>query len=144
MDWNKQPALIALVVVAIVAGVYITVYPSRQSAATLNGKALSLEIADTDQERYQGLSDRERICANCGMLFVFNDSRERNFVMRRMKFPLDIIWINRGVIEKIDANLSPESQEPYTLYSSGKPVNRVLELNAGAAQTYGLTVGQAL
>lgn len=110
----------------------------------LKERSLTLEIATTDAEQYQGLSDRQSICPSCGMLFVFNDSAERTFVMRRMHFPLDIVWINDGVIEKIDYNLSPEMNEPYTLYRSGKPVNRVLELPAGGAQSYNLQSGERI
>lgn len=51
--------------------------------------------------------------------------------MRLMHFPLDIIWITDGKIVKIDKNLPPEGTEPKEHYSSGQPVNYVLELNAG-------------
>jgi len=74
------------------------------------------------------------------MLFVFKDKRERTFVMRNMNFPLDIIWIKDDKIIKIDKNLPPEGAKPKKLYNSDKPVNYVLEVNAGFTDKYGIEI----
>lgn len=107
-------------------------------------KPLRVEIARTPAEHYQGLSDRPSLCPDCGMLFLFPASQPRNFVMRRMNFPLDMVWLNDGVIVSIDRKLAPEAAEPYTPYGPGQPINAVLEMNAGAAERYNLAIGQTL
>ena len=53
-----------------------------------------VEIADNDEERVRGLSLREPIEANRGMLFIFDVSGNYSFWMKDMLFALDIIWIN--------------------------------------------------
>ncbi|MDP3043582.1 MAG: DUF192 domain-containing protein [bacterium] len=107
----------------------------------IDDKIIEVEIADTVEKHYQGLSNRENLCDNCGMLFVFPDKEERVFVMRDMNFPLDIIWISDDKIVKIDKNLLPEGSNPKMLYSSGQPVNYVLEINSGYAGKHGFKTG---
>ncbi len=142
-----KAAVFAFIVLAVVIIVFYV--ESREPAkieaqAVLNGKTVKLEIADTDAERFQGLSDRETLCDDCGMLFAFPDLTERYFVMRRMFFPLDMIWIKDDTITGISKNLAPEGANPETIYSSKEPVNYVLEVNGGFADKYGITPGQKI
>lgn len=60
----------------------------------IDGKWFHLELALDDKTRFQGLSGREHIEADGGMLFVFPDSRPRNFVMRDCPVPIDIIYLD--------------------------------------------------
>ena len=112
--------------------------------AKINNLTLELEIADDFNERKQGLSNRETLCKDCGMLFIFPDKQVRNFWMKDMNFPLDIIWINDDKIEGINENLLPEGEVPGKTYSSILPVNYVLEINAGLANEYGLEAGDRI
>ena len=110
----------------------------------LAGYNIRAEVAVTASERYQGLSDRDSLCADCGMLFNFTDDSEKSFVMRNMKFPLDIIFINQGEIKKIAANLSPEGARPTKSYDSDGPATQVLEVNAGYCASHNIKVGDRL
>lgn len=107
----------------------------------INDKIIEVEIADTPDERYQGLSGRESLCDNCGMLFVYSDKEARNYVMREMNFPLDIVFLNGDKIVKIDRDLEPEGEKPKNIYSSLVPVNYVLEVNGGVAGKNNWQVG---
>lgn len=109
-----------------------------------NKKINLVGIADTPQERYTGLSFRESICPDCGMLFSFDDKKNRTFVMRDMEFPLDIIWISDKKIVKIHKNLEPEGHNPKNLYSSDTPVDSVLEVNGGFSEINNIEVGDKL
>ena len=108
----------------------------------INKQVLQVEIADTVQERYLGLSNRSFLCADCGLLFLFEKLETRQFVMRNMNFPLDIIFIENDVIVKIAKNLSPEGSDPKNLYYSDFPVDKVLEVNAEVSDQYNFQVGQ--
>ena len=101
-------------------------------------------IADTQEKSYLGLSFRESICSNCGMLFPFNGKNEHTFVMRDMMFPLDIIWIDDDEIIKIDKNLPPEGHDFEKFYKSESPVNYVLEVNANFCDKNNIKVGDKL
>lgn len=138
--------LIYILTVAAIAILFYTVKTNQISdldytKVIINDKIVNVEIADTAEKHYQGLSNRKNLCDNCGMLFIFPDKKERAFVMRDMNFPLDIIWISNDKIVKIDKNLLPEGSNPKMLYSSGQPVNYVLEMNSGYAGKHGFKTG---
>ncbi len=118
--------------------------PMRSAIVTLKDKDLTVEVAETDSDRYQGLSNRDSLCDNCGMLFNFPDSGRRSFVMRNMKFPLDIIFIENGVIKNIAAQLAPEGNEPKNIYESMEPVNQVLEVRGGYCETNDIKPGDKI
>jgi uncharacterized membrane protein (UPF0127 family) len=115
--------------------------PARTASVRLGETTIAVEVASTPQERYQGLSDRASLGAENGMLYAFMPPEMTSFVMRRMDFPLDMIWIRDGQIVKIDAQLPPEPGEPYHLYEPPIPVDYVLEVNAGFSARHGLTPG---
>jgi hypothetical protein len=114
----------------------------RETYVSINKNVkITVELAKTSSEQYQGLSDRESLCQNCGMLFAWPEKGIRDFVMRNMNFPLDIIFIANQKIVKIESNLFPEGDTPQTNYSSEVPVDHVLEVNGGLTDRYGIGVG---
>lgn len=147
MAWYK----ITIIVGAILLGTTLAWLQVAQAptepypqSVMINGHTIRVAVATTPAAHYQGLSDRPSICADCGMLFVFPQANNTSFVMRRMSFPLDIIWLRNRVITGMNLNLPPEHQEPYTSYPSAGAVDMVLELPAGAANRYNLNIGDEL
>lgn len=104
--------------------------------------SLDIEIADTDYETETGLMYRDAMETNQGMLFVFDDEIPRYFYMKNTKIPLDIIYISADkTIVSFQKNAKPfdESSLP-----SNAPAKYVLEINAGLADAWGLSVGDRL
>ncbi len=116
-------------------------YPKELVVA---GKTFVLEIADLPEQQIQGLSDRPYLPENQGMLFIFPEKEIQTFWMYRMRFPLDILWIDDGKVVKIDKNIPPEGDQPQNRYASDRPVNRVLEINAGLADKYHIKEGDTV
>ena len=107
---------------------------STQNIKSLNIRniTIAVEIADTPVSRKQGLSGRNALGYNQGMLFVYGEPGNYSFWMKDMKFPIDIIWIGKDKrIVDITKNISPETF-PET-FKSAIPAQYVLELNAGWA-----------
>ncbi len=100
-----------------------------------------VEIADSPNEQKIGLSERANLPLNTGMLFVFPDKKNRSFWMKKMKFPIDIIWIKDNEIVKIDKNLTPEGDLPESTYTSNSLVDLVLEINGGLSDKYKFKIG---
>ena len=77
------------------------------------------------------------------MLFIFADKQVRQFWMKDMHFPLDMIWIDGDTIVDISENVPPPGagEEPVIVYPKA-PVDKVLEVNAGEVEKYGLKSGQ--
>lgn len=92
---------------------------------------LNLDVATSVEKQWLGLSHRESLQKDSGMLFVFPNKQVRTFVMRNMLIPLDIIWIEDNRILSCSENLPPEGADYKERYSSRLPVNYVLEVNAG-------------
>lgn len=55
----------------------------------------------------KGLSEREHLLENEGMLFNFNEPGKRSFHMKDCLIPLDIIFVKNGKIDKIYHNCNP-------------------------------------
>lgn len=92
-----------------------------------------IEIADDVAERTQGLSGREFLPNNTGLLFVFENPGVQRFWMKDMNFPIDIIWVDADLrVVDVTRNAQPDSF-PQT-FSPTTPVLYVLEVNAGEAE----------
>lgn len=103
---------------------------------------LDIEIADTDFDIQTGLMYRDSMDPKQGMLFVFDDVKERFFYMKNTKIPLDLIYINENKsIVSFHKNAKPfdESSLP-----SNFPAKYVLEINAGLVNTWSLSVGDSI
>lgn len=101
-----------------------------------------IEIAKTDFEIQTGLMNRDSMKENQGMLFVFDEIRERNFYMKNTRFPLDLIFLDHNkTIVSFQENAKP-------LEESSLPSNAlaqfVLEVNAGLAEKLLLDVGDRM
>ena len=100
-----------------------------------------VEIADTIEKHATGLSGRNELEKGRGMLFVFDQPIIPGFWMKGMKFPLDIVWISNGKVIGLEENLPPDHTLSPATYSPPKPVDMVLEINAGASEESKINVG---
>ena len=109
---------------------------------------LLVQIAKTNAEREQGLSGRNALSDNQGMLFDFSDTPggTPGFWMKDMKFDLDFIWINQGKVIGITPNVSaPKSpNDILKTYYPPSPVDEVLEVNSGWAKLHNIKVGDVV
>jgi uncharacterized membrane protein (UPF0127 family) len=138
-----------LIVTSLLAGYYL--YAQPQSYTQLpteqiefGGITLTVELATTPAQQGQGLSDRDSMSANHGMLFVFTQEGEWSFWMHEMRFPLDIIWFNsaRQVIF-IEQGLPPCTQSSCPVYTPPANALYVLEVNAGFVSAHDVTLGES-
>src|SRR3989338_3180334 len=66
--------------------------PSDIKYVKIVGQNIKVDLALTMLEQAQGLSGREVLGENEGMLFVFDTPGKYSFWMKDMKFAIDIIW----------------------------------------------------
>jgi uncharacterized membrane protein (UPF0127 family) len=107
---------------------------------------IPVEIADTFQKRQKGLSERESLAEREGMLFVFAQKDiQPPFWMKKMKFAIDIIWIDDNKIVQINENVpAPEPDTPNSelkFYSPNQPIDYVLEVNTGFVDENKIKIG---
>jgi uncharacterized membrane protein (UPF0127 family) len=150
--WKRTAFIVPLVVAAAaLTGLVLNQREHRtaQSGLTdgiveINGHAFRVEIADSADEHELGLSYRDSLEADRGMLFVFPDAVPLTFWMRGMHFPLDIVFIRDGVIVRIAEDVPEPNGGIPEIVDSGEPADMVLEINAGLSRAYGFEAGQAV
>ena len=68
--------------------------------------------------------------------------------MKGMEFSLDLVWIRDGTVVQIDASVPPSPKDTpddqLPRYQPTEPITHVLELAAGSAAHYGITVGDRI
>lgn len=105
---------------------------------------LTVDLADTPEERSRGLSGRSTLGENEGMLFVFPGSERRSFWMQKMCFPLDILFVSEGQISEIAAGVPAPSagQDGREIrVVSQDQADMVLEVVSGWSQRHAIRVG---
>lgn len=137
---------LGLAILLIVGAItYKTIYIPRSSDCSglqINRQCINLERMTTDEQRMRGLSGRDNLSANKGMLFVFESPAQQCFWMKDMKFPIDMVFINhKKQIVKIYDQVKPST---YPESFCADDVRYVVELNAGYGKRYNLYIGQAL
>ena len=113
----------------------------------VNNIEVEVEIAKSDEERSKGLSGREDLDRNGGMIFVFNKDSKPTFWMKDTKIALDIIWINDDKVVGIEKNVQPEIGKPDSemkRYAAPSPVDYVLEVDGGFSDRNSIKVDQSL
>lgn len=102
----------------------------------------TVEVADSNAERSQGLMFRESMPASAGMLFVYDNPRRASFWMENTLIPLDMIFADEtGTVTRIHENAVPRDR---TSIDGGTDVQFVLEINGGLARRLGITEGAVL
>ena len=113
--------------------------PPLPTVELLVGDApLVAEIAASGEQRYMGLSFRERLDENAGMLFVYPDERPLTFTMRNTLLPLSIAFIGEDLVvdEIVDMDVGPGQ-----LFPSARPARYALEVNQGWFERHGVGPG---
>lgn len=116
----------------------------KRAEVTIGERAFRVEIADTMAARAGGLSGRQTLGGDEGMLFVFGYPARHSFWMKGMMFPIDIIWIRGGKIIGFSENLLPQNETSFAgleTYSPPEPADTVLEINAGLVSRYEFKAG---
>lgn len=108
----------------------------------LDGQKVDLEVARSSAERSRGLSGRENLKIDSGMLFVFQQANYYPFWMKGMLFPLDYIFFNGDrVVDLVENVPPPQAGEKPRDVSSGYKFDKALEVNAGMIEKWEVKVG---
>lgn len=119
--------------------------PKAVSTITIKDTKYQVDIADDDRERSQGLSGREKLESDQGMLFTYSTPDRYSFWMKGMHFPLDFVWISGDKIVELTENVQIPLTDTYTPITQPKvPVDKILEINAGDIKKYGFVVGDTV
>jgi len=112
-----------------------------------DGKSLivKVEIANTNEERMQGLSGRKYLGDYEGMLFIMDTVGGSSFWMKDMFIPLDILFIDEeGFIVDIHEDMQPCEPGYCPNITSSDVYKYALEVNAGFCKENRVGVGNTV
>lgn len=110
---------------------------------TIAEQELLASVADTVDERQQGLSSTPSLPENIVKLFIFDTSSNWGFWMKDMNYPIDIIWLDEDKkIVHIVKGAEPTSYPD--LFEPPAPARYVIETRQGFMDRYGVELGQSV
>jgi len=135
--------IVGILVIGAAVGTFLFCAPQNQDRFIKiyvpDGRAITAELAITDEERARGLMFRETIAPDYGMLFCFTEEDLHAFWMKNTLIPLDMLWLDKDRrIVHIARNVPPCKEDPCPSYEPDRPGSYVLELGAGGADLYKL------
>ena len=110
----------------------------RSLALNIGKHALRVEVAENDAQRTKGLMFREKMGANDGMLFIFEEPAYQSMWMKNTLIPLSVAFVDRdGVI------LNIRDMQPHSLDShmAAGPARYAVETNVGWFKAKGVKAG---
>lgn len=148
---SSRAFALALLPVALGITALLSLRPCRdftQATVRLPARSIAVGLAVTKAEQQRGLAGCRRVPRDHGLYFTFVAAAPRTFWMRGMLMPIDLVWINQGLVVGLEENIPPPAlgttYEQLARFHSPQPVDGVLELAAGAAHRLGLTQGTSL
>lgn len=117
-----------------------------RATAVIGGARVAVDVARSMPTITAGLSGRDRLSADSGMLFIFPFPARHAMWMKGMQFAIDIVWMRDGKIVDIAPNLQPappDDRNPPS-YEPRLDADAVLELPAGFSAAHGLKIGDAV
>ncbi len=114
----------------------------------INGHSFHVELAHTPQLRRQGLTGRQHLRHDHGMLFVLPAPATMTMWMKGCKIPLDVLFFdgNRRLINSHTMAVPSPVQPDHSLpkYRSDKPAKYALEVPAGTTGRLRLKPGSTV
>ncbi len=142
----RRIKLLAVMVLALAGLPVVASAACRDGQLELRGDfgtvRFRVALADSPQERAQGLMHVPQMPRMSGMLFVYERPQSVSFWMENTLIPLDMIFADEtGVVRRIHENAIPLDRTPIP---GGDGIQYVLEINGGMAATLGLSEGDEM
>jgi len=90
--------------------------------------ATTVEVADSLVSRARGLMFRRSVPDDYALVFPFDDAAVRDLHMLFVRFPIDALWIEDGVVRRV------ERLRPWRSFARAR-ADLIVELPAGSAAT---------
>jgi hypothetical protein len=136
--------VLGLLIVIILIFISIGYLNPQPPTAEINGHVFSLFLAQTSQEQEIGLAKFNKIDKNQGMLFIFQKADYYRFWMKNMRFPIDIIFINKDKVVDIFPKVPVSKNGILPIYTTSARADKVLEINSGLSDEYKIKKGSEI
>ena len=134
--------IIVLILAFVIAAAIYILWPQLQPHATvrIGDTVFAAKVAKTQAEREKGLSDTKGLRENQALLFVYERDGMWPIWMKDMKYPIDIVWLDKDKkVVYIVKNAPPESY-PET-FTPKQEARYILEMSAGTVEKKSIVIG---
>ena len=137
-----------MLAIALAAGIFsiymrdkekINSFVEDKFSIKVDEKNLVVKIADSAEERAQGLQNVQKLEGYDGMLFIFEEKEIVTFWNKNTLLDLDVVWISDGKVVGVD--FLPSETQGTVIVQPSEKVNMVLELPRGKAEDLKITPG---
>jgi uncharacterized protein len=104
-------------------------------------RSLFVRVADSPDERAQGLMGVRRLAADEGMAFDFGGASSASFWMKDTLIPLSIAFVDQGGRIITIEEMAPCPADPCPTYDAREPYTLAVEANAGWFREHGVSEG---
>lgn len=112
-----------------------------------NGTKFRAELVTAEADLVRGLKYRDSLDQDAAMLFAYGKPGFYRYWMHEVKFPIDIIWLdkNRRIVQLVHkAPPCPGPEASCPLYGGDFESLFVVEFNAGTAMKHNLKPGMVI
>lgn len=133
-------SFILIFVIFLIWAMFSQIIPGSYKTKTIRiaGEELNVEVADTVWKRKIGLSYKQDLDRNSGMLFEFDDKKQYSIVMRGMDLDIDILWISDNTVVYFEEFVPRDSKKSY---KSPIMADKILEVRAGWIEKNNIGIG---
>lgn len=108
-------------------------------------RIIPVEVADTTESRRIGLSGRQSLAPDTGLVLAWPKPTQVSIWMPDMNFAIDVIFVRAGKVVALYADAQPcPPNGNCPTFGPDTPVDYVLEVPAGSAARWGLKAGDAI
>lgn len=108
-----------------------------------SGTVINVIVADTPALREKGLSKREILRDDEGMLFVFDTLDRHKIWMKDMYFPIDILWLDEN-FKIIDIYKGASISTYPNTFQPQSDAGFVIEVNSGFVSRNNIQIGNVV
>lgn len=142
---NNRFLFFFLLVLVLLMGLVLTFklfFKHKESYLIINNHKIFIEVADSPEEINRGLSSRESLAKNKGMLFIFPQPDNYSFWMKEMKFNLDFVFIHdQEVVDLVEDVPFPKVGEQPQIVRAKAEFDKVLEINQEMIKEINIKIG---
>jgi len=141
--------LIVFLLLILFLIIYLIIFFNKNGnnikSVKINNIEINVETASSYYLQLKGLSGKKSLEDNQGMIFIYPDYQIRNFWMKDMNFPIDVLWIKDDTITGLQKNIQIfDKNGKVSKFISPNPTNYVLELSAGFINKNNIKVGDKI
>jgi hypothetical protein len=103
-----------------------------------------VEVVSKPVAMQMGLMYRKHLAEDSGMLFIFREEEPQSFWMKNTFIPLDIIFVSAHLVIVDITTMQPCTVDPCPDYTSKKPAQYCLEVNASYCRRHNIAIGDKI